>query len=263
VTSSNLPADIAEALAIYGDRLGLFSQDVTWHPRIASTNDAALALADHGAAEGTVIAADMQTAGRGRHGRAWSSPAGAGLYVSVILRPVEGTAPLLTIAAGVAIADGIAEATGLQVALKWPNDVYVSGRKLAGILAEAGTASTGIGHVVLGFGINLMPAAYPPDVAARATSLEVELGRPVDRGLLLAACLAALALRYRQLSTDAPGVANAWRRYAAAMLGRPVECIVGLQALQGIAEDIDQDGALVVRTAAGVTRIISGEVLWQ
>ena len=112
--------------------------------------------------------------------------------MSTLTRPAAHAVGLLTLAAGVAIAEGIQAATGLQPQLKWPNDIYMEGRKLAGILAEAGTSSAGVQYVILGCGINLMPAAYPPDVAARATSIESELGRPIDRGLLLVQCLTAL-----------------------------------------------------------------------
>jgi BirA family biotin operon repressor/biotin-[acetyl-CoA-carboxylase] ligase len=114
--------------------------------------------------------------------------------MSTIMRPAAHAVSLLTIAAGVALADGIQAATGLQPQLKWPNDVYMDGRKLAGILAEAGTSAAGVQHVVVGCGVNLMPAAYPADVAARATSIETELGRPVDRGLLLVECLAVASV---------------------------------------------------------------------
>ena len=106
-----------------------------------------------------MIIADTQTAGRGRQGRSWCSPPGAGLYVSVVMRPPLRAVPLLTVGAGVAIAEGIRAATGLTPALKWPNDVYVGARKLAGILAEAGSIPGGAQHVVLGFGINVLPAA--------------------------------------------------------------------------------------------------------
>jgi BirA family biotin operon repressor/biotin-[acetyl-CoA-carboxylase] ligase len=268
----DIPGDVAEAFARYGERLGMFAGRLHWHPRVTSTNDLALTLAEQSAAEGTVVAAELQTAGRGRQGRAWASPAGAGLYVSAVLRPPDRVAPLVTLAAGVALADGIRDATGLLVTLKWPNDVYVQGRKLAGILAEGGTSSAGVSHVVLGFGINLLPVALPPDVASRATSLELELGRPVDRGLVLAACLSALAQRYLELTSgDAAHVLDAWRTYAAPMLGRRVECIVGLQTISGVAEDIDAEGALLVRPSIAVgaavpadpVRVISGEVLWQ
>jgi len=173
-------------------------------------------------------------------------------------------APLLTLAAGVAIADGIREASGLAVSLKWPNDVYVGTRKLAGILAEAGTSGSGLNYVVLGIGINLMSASYPPDIVGRATSVEVELARPVDRGLLLATCLAALVERSRQLASGSSGtVITAWRRYGSDMFGRVVEFTVGSEIVAGIAENVDEHGALLVRTADRLVPVMSGQVRWQ
>jgi BirA family biotin operon repressor/biotin-[acetyl-CoA-carboxylase] ligase len=163
----------------------------------------------------------------------------------------------------VALADGIQAATGLQPQLKWPNDVYIGGRKLAGILAEAGTSKSGVQHVVLGCGVNLMPAAYPPDVAARATSIESELGRPVDRGLLLVECLVALDSRYRDLQSRARAtVIDRWRDRAVSTLGRRVEWDVAGVTRRGVAEDIDDTGALLVRDGTMRTRVISGEVRW-
>jgi BirA family biotin operon repressor/biotin-[acetyl-CoA-carboxylase] ligase len=259
----HLPDDLATALAMSGVRTGIFSRQVLWYAEVGSTNDVAGALADRGEADGTVVIADAQSAGRGRHGRAWASPPGAGLYMSIILRPSAHVVSLLTIAAGVALADGIEAATGLQPQLKWPNDVYMSGRKLAGILAEAGTSKAGVQHVVLGCGINLMPAAYPPDVAVRATSIESELGRAVDRGLLLAECLAALHARYLELQSHAPaGVIARWRDRAASTFGRRVEWDVAGVTRQGVAEDIDDSGALLVRDGAVRARVFSGEVRW-
>ena len=259
----HLPDDLATALAMSGVRAGIFSRQVLWYAEVGSTNDVAGALADRGEADGTVVIADAQSAGRGRHGRAWASPPGAGLYMSIIMRPSAHVVSLLTIAAGVALADGIEAATGLQPQLKWPNDVYMSGRKLAGILAEAGTSKAGVQHVVLGCGVNLMPAAYPPDVAARATSIESELGRAVDRGLLLAECLAALNARYLELQSHSPaGVIARWRDRAVSMFGRRVEWDVAGVARQGVAEDIDDSGALLVRDGAVRARVISGEVRW-
>src|SRR5262245_25753719 len=259
----HLPDDLATALAMSGVRAGIFSRRVLWYAEVGSTNDVAGALADRGEADGTVVIADAQSAGRGRHGRAWASPPGAGLYMSIIMRPAAHVVSLLTIAAGVALADGIEAATGLQAQLKWPNDVYMSGRKLAGILAEAGTSKAGVQHVVLGCGINLMPAAYPPDVAARATSIESELGRAVDRGLLLAECLAALHVRYLELQSHAPaGVIARWRDRAASTFGRRGEWDVAGVTRQGVAEDIDDSGALLVRDGAVRARVISGEVRW-
>ena len=258
-----LPDDLATALAGAGDRPGIFSRRVLWYAEVSSTNDVAANLADRGEPEGSVVIADAQSAGRGRHGRIWASPPGAGLYMSLLVRPAAHAVGLLTIAAGVALADGIQAATGLQPQLKWPNDVYIGGRKLAGILAEAGTSKSGVQHVVLGCGVNLMPAAYPPDVAARATSIESELGRPVDRGLLLVECLVALDSRYRDLQSRARAtVIDRWRDRAVSTLGRRVEWDVAGVTRRGVAEDIDDTGALLVRDGTMRTRVISGVVRW-
>ena len=258
-----LPDDLAAAMAMAGDRAGIFGQHVLWYADVGSTNDIVAVLADRGEPEGTVVVADAQSAGRGRHGRAWASPPGAGLYMSTLTRPAAHAVGLLTIAAGVAIADGIQAATGLQPQLKWPNDIYMNGRKLAGILAEAGTSSTGVQYVILGCGVNLMPAAYPPDVAARASSIESELGRAIDRGLLLAQCLIALNLRYCELQANATaGVIDRWRERAISTFGRRVEWDVAGVTRQGVAEDIDETGALLVRDGATRARVISGEVRW-
>ena len=258
-----LPVDIAEALARAGARLGLFASRLAWYEQVPSTNDLAAVAAEQGAVEGAVVAANTQTAGRGRMGRSWSSPAGAGVYVSAVLRPSAQVVPLLTIAAGVAVAEGVQAATGLDPRVKWPNDVCVGPRKLAGVLAEAGSSAGGVQHVVLGFGINLLTAAYPPDVATRATSIEIELGRPVDRGLVLAECLAALADRYAALHRgEGHSVTSAWRTRAAESLGRVVEWDGDGGTHRGIAHDIDESGALLVRAPAGVVRIMSGEVRW-
>lgn len=257
-----LPDDLATALAMAGERPGIFGRRVLWYAEVGSTNDVAATLADRGEPEGTVVVADAQSAGRGRHGRAWASPPGAGLYMSMLTRPAPHAVGLLTIAAGVAIAEGIQAATGLQPQLKWPNDVYLDGRKLAGILAEAGT-SAGVQYVILGCGINLMPAAYPPDVAARATSIESELGRAVDRGLLFVQCLAALDVRYRDLQSQSSAtVIGRWRERAVSTFGRRVEWDVAGVTRHGVAEDIDESGALLVRDGNTRARVISGEVRW-
>ena len=260
---SNIPGDIEEALARAGSRLGPFENRLCWYDEIGSTNDVAISAAAAGGPEGLVVAANTQSSGRGRIGRRWSSPPGAGLYVSVVLRPAGSALQLLTIAAGVAIAEGVHAASGLDAGVKWPNDVHVGSRKLAGILAEAGSSAGAIEHVVIGFGINILRAAYPPDIAARATSIESELGRPVDRGLVLAECLAALSNRYRMLQSGAAAdVIAAWRRRAAMQTGREVEWDVEGVSRRGRAEDIDATGALLVRVGDQIVRVISGELRW-
>ena len=257
MTPDPLPEEFATSIRLTKQRLGIFGHRVLWYSEVGSTNDIAGTFAEKGADEGLVVLADRQTAGRGRLGRSWASPSGAGIYVSVVLRPTPAVARLVTIAAGVAVTDGIASATGLSTHVKWPNDVHVSGRKLAGILAEGA-----VNHVILGIGINVQPAAYPPE-ASRATSIEAELGRPVDRALVLAECLAALASRYRELHENRPaGIVDAWRMRAAPMLGRRVEWESAGERHTGLAENIDDDGALIVKVGDGTLRIRSGEVRW-
>jgi BirA family transcriptional regulator, biotin operon repressor / biotin---[acetyl-CoA-carboxylase] ligase len=254
----SLPDDLAVALSRVAPRLGSIGREVLWYPEISSTSDVAASRAESGTGEGLLVIADMQTAGRGRLGRTWASPPGAGIYASIVVRPSAGAARLLTLAAGVAVAEGIASATGLEPELKWPNDVHCQGRKVAGILAERVAD-----HVVLGFGVNVLQAVYPPEVRARATSLELELGRSVDRALVLGECLAALAARYRDLNEGRDGaVMAAWRKRAQAILGRRVEWDVAGASQRGLAERVDDDGALVVRTESGLVRVISGEVRW-
>jgi BirA family biotin operon repressor/biotin-[acetyl-CoA-carboxylase] ligase len=258
-----LPEDVRTAVQRAGARLGVCAGPLIWYSSVPSTNDLAAQMADGGAPEGTVVSADAQSAGRGRLGRTWASPAGAGLYTSVILRPPAPALALLSIGAGVAIAEGIEAAAGLRSTVKWPNDIYAGTRKLAGILAEAGSTASGAHHAIVGFGVNLMPAAYPPDVAARATSIESELGRAVDRGLVLAECLAALSMRYRDLREGRAGaVIASWRERAGWTFGRHIEWDSPAGMRQGVAEDIDETGALLVRSEGSRLRIISGEVRW-
>ena len=263
-TPEPLPQDIAQALATSRAKSGVFTAHVSWYSCVSSTNDVAAALANAGAVEGTVVAAGAQSAGRGRLGRTWASPPDAGLYVSIVLRPDATTTGLITLAAGVAIAEGIEAASGLPTVVKWPNDVYAGGRKLAGVLAEANAEAGAIRFVIVGFGINVMPGAYPPDVRARATSIESELGRHVDRGLVLAECLVALAERYGDLRDGRTAtVIAAWRRRGAATMGSRVEWGDGADLHQGVVEGIDDSGALIVRAGADVHRILSGEVRWM
>lgn len=266
---SRIPEDVDHGLAVTAGRRGTFGSTVQWFQTIASTNDRALRWAANGAVEGSLVGADAQSHGRGRHGRAWASPAAAGIYASLILRPDAAVASLLTLAAGVAIAEGVEAASGFRASVKWPNDVYAGGsgapggRKLAGILAEAGVSDAAVQHVVLGFGINVWPSAYPADVAARATSLERELGRSVDRGLVLGECLVALRRRYDDLRQGrGVDVLGAWRSRAAATFGRTVEWEGPSGLESGVAVDIDDVGALVVRQSGGMVRVVAGEVRW-
>lgn len=218
--------------------------------------DAASKLALEGAADGVVIVADEQTAGRGRRGTTWQSPAGAGLYFSLIARAAN---VIPTLAAGVGVREGIQRATGLAADLKWPNDLLVGGRKLAGILAEGVAIGSPQQAVIIGVGVNIQPAAYPPDVAARATSLEGELGRPIDRELLLSEILASLRRRVADVEHGPGGILQAWRAMSPTAEGTRVEW----DGKHGITAGIDDTGALLVNTTAGTERIIAGELRWM
>lgn len=262
-TSKSLPLEFSEQLERLSPRLGLLASRTLWFDAVGSTNDIAVALAERDEPEGTVIVADEQLAGRGRLGRSWVSPAGAGLYVSVIVRPLAPT-PILTLAAGVALARGIEAASGLLVDLKWPNDVYVGSRKLAGILAEGGSSPQRGHFVVIGFGVNISSAAYPPDIAIRATALETELGRSADRGLVLAESLSALAETSSDVSAGRHSIVlQEWRRLAHRTLGRTVEWDDVGGSRSGTARDIDETGALVVEVSNGMVRVVGGEVRWR
>jgi BirA family transcriptional regulator, biotin operon repressor / biotin---[acetyl-CoA-carboxylase] ligase len=187
------------------------------------------------------------------------------LYVSVVLTPARARVDpgraslLLTLAAGVAIVEGIFAATGLPSALKWPNDLFVGRRKLAGILAESADRS-----VVLGYGINVTAAAYPPELGDRATSLESELGRPVERDHVLVETLAALARRYDDLvSGRFDAILDAWRSRAPAASGANVTWTKDGVSRSGVTANIDERGALLVRVDDGIERIVSGELRWD
>jgi BirA family transcriptional regulator, biotin operon repressor / biotin---[acetyl-CoA-carboxylase] ligase len=242
-------------------RLGRLASAFHFFPTVGSTNDVALACR----AEGVLVVADEQTAGRGRRGHHWFSPAGSGLYVSVVLAPATAridplrAATLLTLAAGVGLAEGIEAATGLAVSLKWPNDLLVERRKVAGILAEAAER-----RVVVGYGINVAPAAFPPELRDRATSLESELGRLVDRHHVLVETLAALSRRYEDLLDGRfDAILDAWRRLAPAASGARVNWTTMDGAKSGVTAGIDDRGALLVHVGDRVERIVSGEIEWE
>ncbi len=219
-----------------------------------------------GAGEGLVILADEQTAGRGRRGRVWSSPPGAGLYFSLVLRPHRGVTDagalsLMTLCAGVGVHEGVMHTSGLATVLKWPNDVMCGPRKLAGILAEGHAIGTADHAIVLGIGVNVCRSAYPPDVAARATSIENELGHVPDRATLLRGILASLSAWYARLASgDADAILRAWREAAPSALGSRVAWADGER--QGVTAGVDDSGALLVTTADGVERIVAGELSW-
>ncbi len=266
-----LPQALADALALARPRLGRVATPLLYFSTISSTNDVAAALAAEGQAEGAVVIAEAQSDGRGRRGRRWFSPPAGGLYVSVVLDPSRAEAArrastLLTLAAGVALAEGVQAATGLRPHIKWPNDLVIGRRKLAGILAEAVSApesAAGIGWVVLGYGINVGMMTYPPELADRATSLELELGRHVDRARLFVETLAALARRYDDLLAGRfDAILDAWLACAPMSRGARVAWETAAGGMSGLTAGIDDSGALLVRVGDQTERLVAGEVHW-
>jgi len=264
-----VPDAFAAPLAKAWPRLAPAVKAVRYYARADSTMDLAAVEAGVPEAEGLLVVADTQTGGRGRRGRAWASPPGVGIYLSLVLRPpvapvVEGmpsAVGLLTIAAGVAVAEGLAAATGLHAALKWPNDVVHDGRKLAGVLAEGHAIGTPGQAVVLGIGVNVRATALPPELAQIATSVEGETGRLADRGEVLAEILVAFAERYADLRAGRfDGVVHAWRTRA--LLGRAVVWHAASGLVAGVAAGIEPDGALTLHADGTTHHVRSGEVRW-
>jgi BirA family biotin operon repressor/biotin-[acetyl-CoA-carboxylase] ligase len=284
VPSCEVPRELADALTRARPRLGRLASTFLFFPSVGSTNDIALArialsrsataLAERFQSgervEGLVVVADQQTAGRGRRGHTWFSPPGSGLYVSVVLAPARARVDparammLLTLTAGVALAEAVEAVTGVTVDLKWPNDLHVVRRKLAGILAEASGTGAPAESVVVGYGINVSKTAFPSELRERTTSLESELGRAVDRHQLLVETLVSLARRYEDLLEGRFDVIlDAWRRRAPGASGARVTWATTAGPQSGVTAGIDDRGALLVRIGDRVERIVSGEVAWE
>ena len=267
---SELPAEFAAALERARPQLGRLGSKVLFFASVGSTNDVAASLATtEDDSEGSVVLADSQTAGRGRRGHSWFSPEASGLYVSVVLTPSrtrgskDRAFSLLTLAAGVALSEAVRQFTGLTAHIKWPNDLLVERRKLAGILAEAVDGRPETRNVVLGYGINVGRMSYPRELESRATSLENELGRPIDRADLLAASLVALSRRYDDLLAGRfDAILDAWRVRAPSSSGARVAWDAHGGRVAGVTAGIDDQGALLVRTGDRIERIVAGELTW-
>ena len=227
-----------------------------------STMDVAHRLAAAGEPEGSVVVAEAQGRGRGRMGRTWISPKGKGIYLSVILRPDLHLAEIskITPVAAVAAARAVESGTGLKPEIKWPNDLLIGGKKIAGILTELNAELNRVNYVVIGLGLNVnTPADRLP---AQGTSLAHELGERVDRLQLARGLLAHLHTTYAQfLESGMEPILESWRGFAG-FLGRRIRVALDGRMLDGQAIDVDPSGALLVRTDTGLVESVSaGEVL--
>jgi BirA family biotin operon repressor/biotin-[acetyl-CoA-carboxylase] ligase len=228
-----------------------------------STNTDALDAARAGAPHGSVYFADEQLAGRGRGDHTWHSAAGEGLYVSVLLRPRIPAArlPLLPLAAGLAAADAVRTVSGLNVDLRWPNDLLIGPRKAGGILVEANTKSGTLAFAVVGIGINAHQPSFTPDLSTPATSLDLECGRSIARQSLLVALLESLQREALGLldASSAQTIPRRVEQSSTWVRGRRVE-VHGPQACAGVTAGLDEHGFLLVRTTDGLVTVQTGGI---
>lgn len=220
----------------------------------ASTNDEVRQLGQNGSPGGWVLIALEQTAGRGRRGAAWFAPTGESLAFSILVKPEEPKAlwPRLALASGLAVAEAV-ESFGIDAGIKWPNDVWIRRRKVAGILVEAGND-----FAVVGIGINVSSQAFPAEIAEIATSMGIESGRPVPSQDVLQAIITRFAIRHRQIGRDFDELLSAVRERCV-LTGQQVSLTTSSGPRQGVVEGIAADGALVLRTPAGLENLIQAD----
>jgi BirA family biotin operon repressor/biotin-[acetyl-CoA-carboxylase] ligase len=243
----------------------IIGRELIYRASTGSTSNLAKELAGRGAAEGLVVVADEQTAGRGRMDRRWLAPAGTCILCSILFRPdlAPQNANRLTMLCALAAADALAKVAGLRAALKWPNDLVVgeeSWRKLAGVLTDTGILGEKLSFAVVGIGINVnVHVDALADLAPNATSVMAETGQFTDRETLLAALLAGIENRYTPLRSGENPLTEWATRLAT--LGRRVTATTAQGALTGIAEAVDEDGALLLRTDEGrLVPLAAGDV---
>lgn len=248
--------------ALEGLELG---RRVSYHERVATTMEVARELAEEGAEEGTLVLAETQEAGRGRLGRSWASPYGLGLWFSLVLRPFlpPAEAPKATLLAAVAVAQAVERVAGVRCGIKWPNDLYLPGGKLCGILTELKGQTDAVEYLILGIGINVNQRQedFPPELRPQATSLLIETGRRIDRIVLLRACLEEFEARYRPwVQSRSEQWMQDWRELNIT-IGRRVQVTFLKETFVGRAVDVGTDGSLVVEGDNGERRVFrAGDV---
>jgi BirA family transcriptional regulator, biotin operon repressor / biotin---[acetyl-CoA-carboxylase] ligase len=240
-------------------------RDIRVFQETTSTNDIAEKLGRDGVKEGAVVFADTQTRGRGRLGRSWISARGKGLWFSVLLRPrlAPQAATQITVSSATAIARALRNHSGLPCQIKWPNDILVGDRKLCGILTEMNAEIEKIHYLVLGIGVNVNfdSSDFPDELRPIATSVRIETGRSWARAPLAAAILRELDAVYQRVCVGGfEALAEEWESLCST-LGRRVEIAAGARVIQGFAESLDSEGALLVRTEHGrLERVVGGDV---
>jgi len=247
------------------DDARVIGRDIRVFESTTSTNDVIEKLAHDGVKEGVVVLAESQTRGRGRLGRQWMSPAGKGLWFSVLLRPdlPPQATTQLTVASATALRRALAAETGLRPEIKWPNDILLSGKKVCGILTELSAEVDRVKYVILGIGVdvNLNTADFPAELRDSATSLKAELGKALSRAELAVEILRQLDADYAKVIAGGfAAIADEWEEHCTT-IGRQVTIRAGDREVRGRAESLGEDGALLVRTEHGhLERVVGGDV---
>ncbi|MGH9530238.1 MAG: biotin--[acetyl-CoA-carboxylase] ligase [Terriglobales bacterium] len=245
---------------------GTIFNTISHYYKIGSTNDVAMEAAGKGAPQGTVFLAEQQTAGRGRGANEWHSTQSAGIYCSVILRPVLPPSEILILSLAVALAvfEAIQEVDSRVVPdLKWPNDLLMSGRKFCGILTEMNAEATRVRYMVVGIGINVNQGTFPPELHSIATSLRLVSGTEWSRLELCAALLKSLHREYRELMEYPGARGSILRRFqerSTMVHGKKVQIVEEAGVFEGVTEGLDDRGFLKVQTSQGLQTILSGSV---
>ena len=246
-------------------KTSFIGKDISFYKEIDSTNETAKEFASKGAKEGFAVVADSQTKGKGRLGRRWDSPAGVNIYTSIILCPdmPPVCAPQLTLTAAVAVAETITEYLGRPPEVKWPNDILINSKKIAGILTEMNSEMDRINFVVIGIGVNMNMSKkmLPDELRLIATSLKEEAGEEISRIDFIQTLYLNMEKWYKKYLKDGfEPVRNAWKGYFR-MEGKMVKVKEMDRVIEGAALGIDEDGALILREKGGnILRVTSGDV---
>ncbi|MBA4494489.1 biotin--[acetyl-CoA-carboxylase] ligase [Paenactinomyces guangxiensis] len=244
-----------------------FGRHLRYEYSTPSTQILAHQWAREGAPEGAVVIAEEQVEGRGRMGRLWHSPPQTGIWMSLILRPPISLpeASQLTLLASVGVHRGIERVTGLPVQIKWPNDLMIQGKKVCGILTELRGEQDRIHYIIVGIGINVNTTGdhWPTELRSIATSLAIELGGTIHRATLIAAILEELEDFYQNyLQYGFPAIQKKWEQ-AAGMLGKTITAHTHQVAITGVAECLNEHGALLIRTERGMVPVYSADIDWH
>ena len=250
------------------EKINIIGREINVFNQTTSTNDVVEKMAVDGVAEGVVVFAESQTKGRGRLGRMWHSPTGKGLWFSILLRPTlhPPTAMQLTIAAATATRRAISRFTKTPAIIKWPNDIILNGKKVAGILNEISAEMDRIKYAILGIGINVNQETedLPDELRNVATSIKIQTGQTINRCELVASILAELDSEYNKIKEGKFNtIADEWMQFCET-IGKQVTIRVGGRIIQGRAESVDADGCLLVRKTHGhLERIVGGDVILE